>query len=228
MFICFVGIDGSGKTLQAEKLAGALAERGIPCAYTWCRYSPRLLEPLNKLAKRLIRRRRGGSEYSGFTSSKRGILRKPIIGWAWLNLSLLDYLMQVRSCFRGILESGKVLICDRFVYDMLADLAINFGRSGEGVAELARHPLIRRFPKLDRVFFLDVPPDVAWARKKDPNVADKQYLVDRADAYSTLSDSLGFTRIDGTRSIEEIAEEVLRQTIECIEGTKSEVTSCHG
>lgn len=227
MFICFVGIDGSGKTLQAEKLAGALAERGIPCAYTWCRYSPRLLDPLNKLAKRLIRRRKGGSEYSGFTSSKRGVLRKPIIGWVWLNLSLLDYLIQVRSCFRGIIESGKVLICDRFIYDMLADLAINFGRSGEGVARLARHPLIRLFPKPDRVYFLDVPPDVAWARKKDPNVTDKQYLVDRADAYSTLSDSLGFTRVDGTRSIDEIAEDVLKQTVECIEGTKSEVISCH-
>ena len=130
--------------MQAEKLAGALTERGIPCAYTWCRYSPRLLDPLNKLAKRLIRRRKGGSEYSGFTSSKRGILSKPIIGWAWLNLSLLDYLIQVRSCFRGILESGKVLICDRFLYDMLADLAINFGRSGEGVAELAEKILAHR------------------------------------------------------------------------------------
>lgn len=227
MFICFVGIDGSGKTLQAERLVSSLRQRGIQCDYTWCRYSPRLLDPLNKLAKKLIRRRKGGSGYQGFTSSKKGILRKPLIGPLWLGLSLLDYLMQVRACFRGLLGGGKALVCDRFIYDMLADLAVNFDRRGEGIMKLARHPLVRLFPKPDAVFFLDVPPDVAWDRKKDPNVMDKQYLIDRAEAYEALSGGLGFTRVDGTRSIEEIAEEVLTRTLSVIGQAKSEVSDCH-
>ncbi len=226
-FICFVGIDGSGKTLQAEKLAESLGSQGIDCTYTWCRYSPRLLDPVNKLAKKLIRRRKSGSGYTGFTSSKRGILRKRIIGWVWLNLSLVDYLMQVRSCFGGIPAGSRVLICDRFIYDMLADLAINFDRQGEGVVKLARHPLIRLFPKPREVFFLDVPADVAWDRKKDPNVEDKQYLVDRADVYSALCDGLGFTKVDGTRTIEAIAADVLDRTMRIVKDDDSEVTGCH-
>ena len=228
MFICFVGIDGSGKTLQAERLVSALRDRGILCDYTWCRYSPRLLDPLNKLAKKLIRRKKGGSEYTAFTSSKKGILRKPIIGPVWLSLSLLDYLMQVRSCFRGLLGGVKVLICDRFIYDMLADLAINFDRRGEGIIKLARHPLVRLFPKPDAVFFLDVPPGVAWDRKKDPNVMDEQYLVDRAEAYATLSKGLGFIRVDGTRTVEEIAADVLTRVLCMIGRAGSEVCGCQG
>lgn len=226
IFICFVGIDGSGKTLQAERLAESLKSQHVDCTYTWCRYSPRLLNPINKLTKRLIRRKKCGAGYAGFTSSKRGILRKPIIGWVWLNLSLIDYLLQVRSCFGRVPSGTRVLICDRFIYDMLADLAINYDRRGEGVMKLARHPLIRLFPKPREVFFLDVPPDVAWDRKKDPNVEDKQYLVDRAGVYSALCDGLGFTRIEGTRSIEEIADDVLHRTVSIVKSVHREVDNC--
>jgi len=136
--------------------------------------------------------------------------------------------MQVRSCFRGLLGGVKVLICDRFIYDMLADLAINFDRRGEGIIKLARHPLVRLFPKPDAVFFLDVPPGVAWDRKKDPNVMDEQYLVDRAEAYATLSKGLGFIRVDGTRTVEEIAADVLTRVLCMIGRAGSEVCGCQG
>lgn len=224
--ICFVGIDGSGKTLQAQKLAASLNEHGIPCAYTWCRYSPRLMMPLIWLAKKLIRREKGGSEYSSFISGKQGMLSKPLLGWIWLNVGLFEYLIQATVKVRRRLWGSRVLISDRYIYDAVADLAISFGRSGVGVTELARHPLFRWFPQPDKVYFLDVPAEVCWARKQDPNVMAKQYLVDREQIYSHLCDSLGFTRVDGDRPIEEIAADVLKQTLEHIEKTESEVTNC--
>ncbi len=106
------------------------------------------------------------------------------------------------------------LICDRYIYDMLADMAINLDRSGDSMLALARHPLIRLFPIPDKVFFIDVPPDIAFARKSDPNVMGRQYLADRASIYSYLSDELGFTRVDGTKSIEEIADIILGKSIQ--------------
>ena len=198
--------------MQAQRLVENLNARGMPSFYTWCRYSPRLLMPLIKLAKKLIRRNKGGSEYAGFTSSKKGILAKPGLGWIWLNFSLLEYLVQVTWTLRS--RRGRVLVCDRYIYDMIADVAISLGRSGAEVLELVRHPFIRLFPKPDEVFFLDVPPAVAYARKKDPNVMGEQYLVDRAEIYSLLSDGLGFARIDGTKSVEEIADTILNSIAE--------------
>ena len=215
MLICFVGIDGSGKTLQAQRLMESLKARGIRSTYTWCRYSPRLLMPLILLAKKLIHFNKGGSEYAGFTSSKKGILAKPGLGWIWLNFSLLEYLVQVTWTLRN--RRGRVLVCDRYIYDMVADMAISLGRSGDGVLELTRHPFIRFFPKPDEVFFLDVPPAVAYARKNDPNVMGEQYLVDRAKIYSHLSDGLGFGRIDGTKSVDEIADTILDSVAEKLE-----------
>jgi len=214
MFICFVGIDGSGKTVQAERLAKRLEESGMPCAYTWCRYSPRLLMPVIWIVRKLIRRRKGGSEYTGFTTSKRGILRKPGLGWLWLNVGLLEYLVQVTLTVRTRLRGGRNLVCDRYIYDMFADMAISLDRSEDKLLELARHPLIRLFPIPDKVFFIDVPPDIAFARKSDPNVMGRQYLADRASIYSYLSDELGFTRVDGTKSIEEIADIILGEAIQ--------------
>jgi thymidylate kinase len=216
MFICFVGIDGSGKTLQARKLQESLQQRGVKCNYIWCRYSPRVLMPLIWLAKRLIRKKKGGSDYQGFTSSKKGLFKKPLLGAIWKNVSSLEYLTQVTCTLRPKLRKDSILVCDRYVYDMVADLSINLGRSGEGVVDLLKHPALRRLPTPDKVFFLSVPPDVAFARKDDPNVMGKQYLVDRAEIYDCLSDALGFTRVDGTKSIEEIAEVVLSDTLELI------------
>jgi thymidylate kinase len=216
MLICFVGIDGSGKTLQAERLAEALAARGISCAYVWCRYGRKLLLPLILLIRRRFHRKTG--DYDGFTSSKKGILSKPLLGWIWLNVSILEYLLQVTSAIRIRLIGGKTLICDRYIYDALADLAISLDCRDDGILKIARHPLIRLFPKPARVYFLDVPPAVAFRRKNDPNVMAEEYLVDRARVYSFLSDELGFMRIDGTKSIEEIAEFVLSDAVGCIEG----------
>ncbi len=225
MFICFTGIDGSGKTLQAERLVENLKARGIPCTYTWCRYAPHVLRLLNQLAKLLIGRRKGGSEYAGYTSSKKGIFRKPVIGWIWLNISLLEYLMQAGSCIKKLRRGGATLVCDRYLYDMIADVAVNFDHQDDELLRLMRHPLVRRFPKPDIVFLLDVPPDVAWARKMDPVLKGQQYVEDRAKVYSILCDNLGFARIDGTRTIEEIADTVLEHCAKYFQGDASEAKS---
>jgi dTMP kinase len=211
MLICFVGIDGSGKTVQAKRLNERLRAEGINSRYTWCRYSPRIMMPFIRAAKAFLRRNKSGvrqSEYREFTSSKRKFLRNPLFGAAWLNLSLLEYLAQVTFKVRPPLILGGTLICDRYLYDDIADLAVGFGRSGEGVIELMRHPLVRVFPVPDRVFFLDVPAGIAIKRKDDPNVMGEEYLRDREEIYGLLSEKLGFTRIDGTLGIDEIAQAV--------------------
>ncbi len=225
MFICFVGIDGSGKTLQAKRLADSLNERGIPCGYVWCRYSPRLLAPFAKFLKRFVRRKKGKLDYGDFTSAKQGIMRKPFLGWVWLNVSLLEYLTQVQRTLGAGMRKSRNLVCDRYIYDMLADLSVNFDRTDDGIRELASHPLIRLFPKPDKVYFLDITAEVSVQRKDDPNVMDKQYLVDRAKIYSYLSDLLGFVRIDGNKSIDEIADIILSDAMACAESAVCEVES---
>ena len=217
MLICFVGIDGSGKTVQANRLNERLRAEGINSRYTWCRYSPRIMMPFIWVAKALLRRGRGSngeqSEYRQFIASKRKFLRNPLFRAAWLNLSLLEYLAQVTFKVRPPLILGGTLICDRYLYDDIADLAVGFGRSGEGVIELMRHPLVRVFPVPDRVFFLDVPAGIAIKRKDDPNVMGEEYLRDREEIYGLLSEKLGFTRIDGTLGIDEIAEAVASEAL---------------
>jgi len=222
MLICFVGIDGSGKTVQAERLVQSLKARGIPCAYTWCRYSPRLMLPFIWGGKLFIRRKKGTSEYGGFTSAKRGLFRKPIVGWLWYTACLIEYLAQISWKLRFGLRGGRTLVCDRYIYDLIADKAISLDCIGDGAAVLACHPLIRLFPAPDKVFFLDIPPALASERKNDPSVMGEQYLADRVKTYSYLTDALGFTRIDGTKGIDEIADLVLRETIKSIESLSLE------
>ncbi|MBI2842236.1 MAG: thymidylate kinase [Armatimonadetes bacterium] len=223
MFICFIGIDGSGKTLQAKRLAENLNSRGIVSHYTWCRYSPRVLKPFIWLAKRKIVRGVGSCDYSEFTASKRGLLSKPGLGWLWRNVSSLEYLVQATMAVRLPLRK-KTVVCDRYVYDMIADLSISLGRSDKEIADLMRHPAIRLLPVPDKVFFLDVPPEVAMSRKDDPNVMGKDYLDLRARIYDYMCREFGFTRIDGAKGIEEIAEQVLEEAVRLAEKFRQEVS----
>lgn len=210
-FICFIGIDGSGKTLQAKRLESNLREQGIDCTYRWFRYSTRVLKPLMRLIKCVTRKSKGDSGKREFASSKKRMMKNPLLSWIWRNLSAIEYLVQATIVIRPLFRKSRVVVCDRYMYDMVTDLAINLGRTGDDVVDLLRHPALKLLPVPDKVFFLDVPPDIAYSRKQDPDVISEDYLITRADIYSHISDKLGFVRIDGTKSIEEIAEIVLTE-----------------
>lgn len=222
MFICFVGIDGSGKTLQAERLRDRLAGAGYDCEYVWCRYSPRMLRPLVKAAKRMFSGRKNGSEYREFTAAKKGAFKNPALRWFWLNLGFYEYSKQVRKAITSRLKKGGVLVCDRYIHDFLADMAINLDLEGGGIAALLDRPAVKRFPAPDAVFFLDVSPETAFARKDDPNVMGKEYLEERAGMYDWMSSRMGFIRIDGERSVDEISDEVFESAVKLLKGADGE------
>ena len=49
-FICFIGIDGAGKTTHAKALAKIMEKNGVKCKYMWCRFEPFLIAPFITLA----------------------------------------------------------------------------------------------------------------------------------------------------------------------------------
>jgi len=222
--VYLAGLDGSGKSTQAE--AFVLAHRDDPAlwSYRWARWEPAITGPLMALARRILGRGSGrGSRrpeddegYAEFTQGKQRVFRRSWLRGLWATLVFLEYLPQAWWRLGPALFSGRRVLCDRYLPDLWVDLAVNFGEGSEGVARLSRHPLCRLFPRMERMIYLDVDPEVGFRRKSDGTPL--AYLKERRPLYLGLAERIPFSRIDANGSIEEVSEALGRCLLEPTDG----------
>lgn len=213
--ICFTGIDGSGKTTLAKKLAGALLQEGIEAKYVYARYIPFLLKPFMLVGKYLFLRKENPNEnFANYSRVKREATKKRkalSLVYQWLLIS--DYILQI--AFKVWLPTifGKSIICDRYIFDTLAnDLAIDFNYSISDVdAFLGRW--MQFIPKPQLIIFVDVPEEISLQRKTD--IPSIDYLKERRPLLQHMAQKLGMFTIDGTNKLNELFEVVYHKASSC-------------
>lgn len=122
-FIYFAGVDGSGKSTYVEMLIKEFERRGLKAKRVWLRFnyfftkSVLLYCRLAGLTRRPVR---GGRKIS-----VHDFYKSPFIG------KLIQYLHFIDTClhyfFRVVIPlkfTKTYILCDRFVYDILADFMI--------------------------------------------------------------------------------------------------------
>lgn len=210
LVIC--GLDGSGKSTQCALLARRLGEAGIPAEAVWNRWEPRLSAPLIRLARRRLSASAAAVEedYERFRDAKRRTMRNGLKRGLWQALVWSEYAWQVRRRLSGPRRRRSAVICDRYVYDTLIDVAINFSLQPAGLPALMRHPLLVLFPKPALVVFIDIDPALGAERKSDGTPA--AYLADRRDYYLETARIVGGPVVDGGAPIERVFEQVWEAT----------------
>jgi len=196
--VAIVGADGTGKSTQAEKLAERLTELGR--AATCVRPVFLLFDPWRLRGKRGTtpalspRLRRVGN---GSASRRRGSIAASAAGYTY---ALATYLY-MRTHFRGV----EFVVCDRYFYQYFFDI------SGAGATGIAKS-----FPRPSVVFWLDGDLGIVRERSDTPPTtpAEEKYFEDAFAFYRDLAPSLGFVRIDASRPVEAVAEEIFRVLFE--------------
>ncbi len=210
LFISFEGLEGSGKSTQAGLLAGLLKEKGFPVIVT--------REPGGTRIGESIRAITHGKENVDLTAA------------AEAYLMAASRAQHVREIIKPALESGKIVICDRFLDSSLAYQGYGRGLGEETILELNRlamdslfflplfphiphHPQI---PHISLTIFLDVSPETGFARRNNTDKIDRLDLQQKDfyqrvyKGYKKLAEKYKkrYITIDSSKSIREVAETI--------------------
>ncbi|GAA4706961.1 dTMP kinase [Phytohabitans rumicis] len=186
--IALVGVDGSGKTTQAHRLAGALTERGLPATY-WQNAGGRRW--FGRLAGRL-----------GRPDAQRLLGR----GGLLLVESILRWLAIARALVRSRLR-GRVAVMDRYAVCQYASIRAHDGsRAAERLARLA----YGLFPRPDVTFFLAVDPGAAYRRieLRGEDHESVDFLATADAAYRSLPEFGAFVVVDANGTLDEVTARI--------------------
>lgn len=156
-YIVISGIDGSGKSTIIKALQARLGERGLDSQYVWMRYNHILVKPVHAMCRLVGLSRRYPSSQGSIWRHE--FYRSQAFCSFYILLTWLDtWLGRWRMARR--LRNGKpqVVICDRWVNDILVDLAVDSRRE-----ELINSQWYSRFQRI-------LPPGA------------KQFVITRGDA----------------------------------------------
>jgi len=149
-------------------------------------------------------------DYTGFVHAKQRRMQSPWKRNTWQFMVWSEYACQVRwRLFRPGLR-GVGLVCDRYIYDTLIDIALNFAIPPGGIDHLLDHPLLSLFPRPSGVIFIDIDPHEGAARKQDGT--PPEYLADRRAYYHDMAGRLDIPLVDGGAPVEEVAERIWELT----------------
>ena len=196
MFVTFEGLDGSGKSTQAELLAGELRGRGREVVLT---------------------REPGGTEL-GERVRELLLVGGDVSPWAEAALFAAARAELVERVIRPALGRGADVICDRYVDSSLAYQGIARGLGVERVLELNRPAIGGLLP--DRTFLLLVDAELAGARSGvEPDRIEREGLDFRERVEAAYEELAGrfvdrIVAVDGSLPPEEIAARVAEQVRE--------------
>lgn len=210
-FIVFDGPDGSGKSSQLRRAAAALKAEGVPLITT--------REPGGSVSAEKIRSLVLSGEPDDFCARSETLL---------FTAARVEHL---RTVVRPHMERGSVVLCDRYVSSTLAYQVGGGGVPVDDVLTLHRLFCDDFWPDLTVV--IDVPAEVGLARSKarladaavdEGRFEDKEVEYHRRlrKAFLDLAASRpGFVVIDGTRSMDEVFDDVMPTVRRAIAGCAS-------
>ena len=122
--IVISGVDGSGKTSVIENLQSTLERESYKTRYVWLRYNHYLTKFILAFCRfsgltRYIHFENSRVVYHDFHCSR-------IVSWLFITTTFIDtFFTSLIKVYLPRLWSDTVIICDRWIYDIMVDLEVD-------------------------------------------------------------------------------------------------------
>ena len=193
-FLAFEGIDGSGKTTQVLLLSHWLLSRGYNILVTE--------EPTREFI-------------TGYFVKIALRHKDKLPEAAYLLLFLVDRMNHIKNRIMPALDSGKVVISDRYHFSTLAY------QTAQGIPREKIDGVLRvlefEIPLPDLTILIDIPAEIALERlhRREKGIVDlyekKEFLERVRENYLKLADEYDFMVIDGTEDPLSIHRKIIRK-----------------
>lgn len=203
--IALSGLDGAGKSSQAQALRDTLERLGYDVAVEWTRlgWNEGFWVVVTAVKSRLNR-------MAGITTARDGAApvdpvkalreRSSLLTHVWATVIALDDARVRRRLTRHHLRAGRVVICDRYMLDSIVSLRCKLDEHRR--FRFQRWLIGRLSPRPLRAFLLEVSPETAWERKGEHGLP---FLRSHFERYREECDRMGVRRLDGERPPDELA-----------------------
>jgi thymidylate kinase len=205
-FFYLTGCDGTGKTTQADLLCAHLRRLGARPRRVWLRFPFLFSLPLLAYARwrKLSWHEDIGGARHGYWDFRASRLLKTLLPWTLLVDAALAALIRVYLP----LWSGETVVCERFVLDMLVDMAVAF----DDAALSRRWPgrlFSRLLPRQATIVVLDLDAPTIRARRYD--LQSDRRLEERLEMFRRLAADLALPLISSAAPMSEVSHKILNQ-----------------
>jgi thymidylate kinase len=227
--VAISGLDGSGKSTQAEGLEHALNALGYPVVRVWTSLSAHpSLARVAAPVRTVLRHRRESSgkgqqrPSAGEDSDPLTHLREgnPLLQRMWIGFVAIMNAWWVLRAVRPHLLRGRIVICDRYTLDSIIHLRYRYGAERHYRAHLSLIRLLSPTPL--RAYLLDIAPETAYARNQEYT---RGQIELRARLYREEHAGLDVLRRDGERPPEELCQQLALEVWSALREERDAVAS---
>lgn len=185
--VCFIGLDGSGKSTCVDYAYETLKSRGLKVKRVRAAYVIKVMSFFIKMGKKLVMQKDSnpyGGDYKSYLESMRKQGKKKGVYKIFNMLTTLEFKCQIFFFITLNKLFGYTLLVDRYIYDNAVTYAANLGKD----TEFLRSTIDKKWkhaPKPDLIVYIKTPIETCLSRKDD--IPDPLYLELREPLYDEIA-----------------------------------------
>lgn len=207
--ICFIGLDGSGKSTSVDYAYDTLKARGVKVKKVRAAYVIKFMSFFIKLGKKLVLKKDSNpykADYKTYLENMRKQSEKKGVYRIFSLMTTLEFKCQIFFSITLNRFFGYTLLVDRYIYDNAVTYAANLGKDTQFLKETIEKKW-KRAPKPDLIIYIKTDIDTCLSRKDD--IPHPLYLTIREPLYDEVASLYNAKVISGDNDKETMLNEVI-------------------